>query len=529
MPGKRTSKQPVYVPQAADSPFSDFLSKNRNPSLKERNTIQELLAEKTAHLAHLNSKVPKRRTGKKIPRRLRAELEQTRRFIKFHQALIAPWRRLPVEIMAEIFLFTLDVTSLNDGEDDYWNDDRGSTLLLCKICRTWREIAISTPALWNVLSLTLHNIPRPLDWISTWLDRSRSFPVYLQVFWGNGALSDVINPVLSLFESHLHHAAGLWIDGLDIENPELVDASYPLGTFPGPSQLLHAPLLTTVGADLPPGSTWDWIRTACCASPRLTCLTTSKFSIDWFPITNLTKLHFIDPLSMFDALQILERAPGLQDISFDVDGPSAISPTGKVLVMGAVSRLEITSTDHLGEFLEQIEMPGLEELGIHQIVNWPEAEFRSFLARSSCVLRVLDFYVVQIAEDQVIACLQQKACNMLEGLVVSECLPPANALLEHLTYREHPFPNPHLKWIELLNLQSTDGLFSAFAESRVVLRDGGLPSGVPAPTRLGKLRFSFFEGTIVSEEISHRNDCERLRKLDDAYPELDLIWPGTDD
>ncbi|KAJ7718128.1 hypothetical protein DFH07DRAFT_336872 [Mycena maculata] len=521
MPAKRTLKQSVSTPTAADSPFFDFLEKGRVPSLQERKTIREILADKMSHLASLNSKVPKRRTGKKIPRQLRAELDHTRRFIKFHQALIAPWRRLPIELIAEIFRFTLEVTNQDDNADDYWNDDRPSTLRLCRICRTWRAIAVSTPALWNVLSISLHSVSHPIEWISTWLDRSRSFPLYLQLFWGNKSLPEVINPVLSIFETHLYHTAGLWIDGLDVEDPDLVTNAYPKGTFP-PTQSLHAPLLTTVGSDLPPDSKWDWISTACRASPRLTRLTVSKFSIDWFPITNLTKMHIIDPVSMSDVLQILEHAPSLQDISFDVGGPATTCSSGKVLVMAAVSRLEITSTDHLGDFLEQIELPALKEIGIHQIANWPDAAFRSFISRSSCILKILEFYDVEISENQIIGCLQDKVCNMLEGLVVSECDPPALGLLQHLTYRQHPFPNPHLTSIVLANLQAPDGFLAALVESRMSPPVTELPANAPTPARLARMRFSFIEGP---GSVTHINDWSQLQDLYKAYPELELIWP----
>ncbi|KAJ7465300.1 hypothetical protein FB451DRAFT_434089 [Mycena latifolia] len=528
MPDRRKSTKPVVSVDPAESPFSGFLETDRVPSLQERKTIQELLAEKTAHLAHLNSKVPKRRTGKKMPRQLRIQLDRTRRFVRYHQALIAPIRRLPVELMSEVFLLTL-VDIGDDGVGSlYWDDDREGTLLLCKVCRTWREIAISTPALWNILSVVLHSSLRPLDWISTWLERSRSFPLYVQVFWGDKTPPDAINPVISLFASHLHHITALWIDGLDIEDLELVNETYPRATFP-PVQSLHAPLLSVLGADLPPGSAWDWIRAACQASPRLASLTTSQFSIDWFPVINLTKLHFIDPVSMTTLLQVLEQAPGLQDISVDIKGPSVTSSTGSVLVMGSVARVEITSADdQLGPFMEQVALPRLTDLSIHQIAVWPDAEFQSFISRSSCALRALDFYDVDINEDQIITCLRQKACSALESMVISECIPPVNDLLQYLTYRENQFPNPLLKAIELGSVLANDGFLSAFAESRV-RPVAELPPGVSAPGRLDKLRVSFIEGRDMAVAESHKADYARLGELQSAWPQFELEWPEPDE
>ncbi|KAJ7202818.1 hypothetical protein GGX14DRAFT_652980 [Mycena pura] len=537
--------------RVAEYPFSHLLHSDSDklPSLQEKKVIQELLAQQKAHLSQLNSKVPRRRTGKKIPRQLRADLDRTRRFIRVHQVLIAPWRWLPVEIMSEIFLFTL---SPRESEDtDSWNDDRRGTLLLCKICRTWRNITISTPALWNVLSLNLHAVEhRVIDLVSTWLDRSRSFPVYLQVFWDHTAFSAVVNSVISTFALHLHHTAGLWIDGLDMDDPEFALLS-PKPTFP-PVESPRAPFLATLSVDLPPGSNWDWIHSICRAAPYLAHLTTPQFSAaDWFPLTNLISVHFILPITIFDVLQLLEHAPGLKDVSVDVTGPAVASPTRPPLVLHALSQLEVTSHQHFGQFLDQITVPHLEKLWVHQIVDWPAPEFQAFLSRSSCVLRALDFADVEISEDNIIACLKHKACSRLEALAVTDCDPPASALLQYLTYRapaapgvgaDHcsdPNPNPHLEEIELGNILAVDGFLSSLVRSRLTPSApvavgpeshplSPAPEPAPAPARLGSLRFSFVEGT-ASSQVTHARDWADLRELEWCFPEFKLIWPQQDE
>jgi hypothetical protein len=126
-----------------------------------------------------------------------------------------------VEITSKIFVFTLKTRrrepkpSHYDEGDPTWIDDRAGTLLLCKICSAWRAIAMSTPALWNTLYLSADDVEwRPLDWVSTWLDRSKCFPVYLQLFWNHKTLPDVINSLMSVaVVSHLHHIAELEIEG----------------------------------------------------------------------------------------------------------------------------------------------------------------------------------------------------------------------------------------------------------------------------------------------------------------------------
>ncbi|KAJ7175401.1 hypothetical protein C8R46DRAFT_1078742 [Mycena filopes] len=514
----------------SDSPFLALWEQGRVPLLEERHIIEELLEQKSTQLAELNARVrriPKRSgaTTKKLPRALRVDLEETRRIIKFHRALLAPWRCLPVEIMGEIFLSTLanqhgDKNSAD--EHDQWNDDRTGTLLLCKICREWRRIAITTPSLWNVLSLTLQR--NPLDWLSTWLDRSRAFPLYLQVFWDDRALPEVINTALSVFHPHLHHTATLWLDGMDLDDLSLVVDSYPTATFPH-ADSFHAPLLSVVGADLPPNSAWDWIRGACQASPCLTKLTLAKFDLDWFPVENLTKIHLIEAVSMSTVFQVLERAPGLQQISFDIEGPCVTPSGGSVLVLPSMSSTEVTSREHLAPFLDQISCPGLANIAIHQIEQWPVAEFQSFLSRSACKIKSFNLYDVRISENHVIECLTQSALTDLQILSIAECRPPVGrALLQHLTYDAHPFPCPHLTSIGLSDISAADGLFATLVESRfsALLT---VPPDVAAPARLEKVDFAFQGGTFMAR-FSHKQDWSRLEALDGDDSELEIRWPA---
>ncbi|KAF8211916.1 hypothetical protein K438DRAFT_1218761 [Mycena galopus ATCC 62051] len=434
MPPKQMPKHP-----AADSPFSVLFEQNRVPSPEETKTIQELLVEKTNHLAHLNSQVPKRRRGKKlkISRELRTDLEYTRRFIKLHRALISPWRRLPVEILSDIFLLTLEARNID--EDDVWMDDREGTLLLCQICSAWRAVALRTPALWNTLSIYASDLFCPLDWVSTWLDRSRSSPVSLQLLWDSLLVfPDVLNSVMSIFASHLHHTAELAIDGVQVFGLKIFDEhdeEYPKLTFRPLVEPLNAPLLSTVIAHLPQGSLRDWIHAACRASPCLTHLTTSHSSLDSFPIDNLTELNWFHPAPMSRVLQIFEHAQNLKQVDFHIDGPGVISSAKAFLGMKSISKMELCSYDHLGQFLEQAEFPSLVDLRVCFIDAWPGPELHSFLSRSSCALTTLDFSNCLISQKKIITCLRHRACNSLESLSVQECSPPAaNTLLQHLMF-----------------------------------------------------------------------------------------------
>ncbi|KAF7363699.1 hypothetical protein MSAN_01027600 [Mycena sanguinolenta] len=442
------------------------------------------------------------------------------------QALISPWRQLPVEIISKIFIFTLACRG-NIHQDDPWDDDRAGTLLLCKICSEWRAIALRTPALWNTLSISALGLARPPEWISTWLARSRSSPVFLQLLWDSETLRDAINSVMSIFASHLHHTAELEINGIYFLDERLMENHAEL-TFNLSGESLNAPLLSSVYVCLPEGSVWDWIHAACRASPCLTHLTTSHPSLDLFPLANLTEFTWIHEAPMSQVFKIFESAPNLRYLDINVAGPVVPSSARSRLTMQSITKLEIASYEHLGEFLEQTEFPSLVNLGICFVNTWLGPPFLSFLSRSSCALTALAFHECVISSAEVISCLQHSACKMLESFSLDECSPEdVDILLQYLTYQgpEH-FPScSNLRTIYLYGISSTDGLLSTMVSSRC---SSTLSSGPPEPARLTEIWFSFAD--VLTQKTDHPDDWKRLQEIEMMKKlKLKIGWPVIDD
>ncbi|KAJ6502248.1 hypothetical protein C8R45DRAFT_975887 [Mycena sanguinolenta] len=526
------------VLKSADSPFVGLFEQNRIPSIEERETIQDMLAEKTAHLARINSQLLEQH---KISRELRAELTHTCRWVDFHRALVAPWRQLPVEIISEIFVFSLEARVDTGEDEERWVDDRAGTLLLCNICSIWRSIALGTPALWDTLSISSASLDpgRPLEWVSTWLARSRSSPVHLQLLWDSQASAGIVNQIASVFISHLHHTAELVIDGLCVFGRQIMDdgdEKYPRLTLQQSVDSLNAPLLSNVVVHLPQGSEWDWIHTACHASPCLSHLTTSRPSLDVFPVTNLTELNWIHPVSMSQAFQVFEDAPNLRHVDINVEGPVVPSSNKSRSTMKSLTKVEITSYDHLGEFLEQAEFPSVVDLRVCYADAWPAATFHSFLSRSSCALTALTFHGCIISPTEIVACLQHRACNTLESLCVQECIPgDDDVLLRHLKYQgpEHPpCSHPNLRMIKLHDISSTDGVLAEMVGSRTYTTLASRADLMElvhkmAPARLCEVWFSFVNADTQKED--HQKDWKQLRQIEEMpWSKLKIGWPITD-
>ncbi|KAJ7070044.1 hypothetical protein C8F01DRAFT_1115093 [Mycena amicta] len=534
------------------------------PSHHEKTIVQQIIAEKKAHLATLNAKVPRRNSGKKIPRKLRLELETTRYFIKAHQAVIAPWRRLPVELMAEIFVLTLAPMARHEMEDmevvwDEWMDDREGTLLLGRVCRRWRQIQLSTPNLWSVLSIFI--VPGPgtdnvsdqeaegqLEWVSTWLERSRGTPLHLQIFWDpTSSCKRAVDFVLSIFAGHLHHIAGLCIDGAVTAGAfSLVEANIKTrAAFPPIRAELQAPLLRILGVDLPTGNDWSWVRSVASNAPHLTGLTISDIAVSgWYPMgpSALTSLDLLFSVLIADVLPLIEQIPTLRHLALTLLGPS---PTDtKVTTSTSLVRLDLSTDtpETLDAFLSSLRLPALHTMLVRHVYRTPEAWwpqlFPRFFTRSQCALVTLNFLDVEVNEEEIIACLEHKACEGLALLVVVDCEPPADRLLKHLKYvleeDSVPEPNPDqpvaesggvfnnkcLRDIRLRNILSTDGLLAELAASRLQIPAQFHARPEPPrdiPTQLMNLRVRFVDG-----QESHALDSAKLKELQGNFPSFSL-------
>ncbi|PPR02886.1 hypothetical protein CVT24_002307 [Panaeolus cyanescens] len=96
---------------------------------------------------------------------------------------------LPPEILATIFhtyMFWEDESDLIDPELEgmisvFKPNPRSAPLLFCNVCSYWREVSISTPALWS--AIVIHDLCYP-ETISVWLERSQAHPLSLFVSLG---------------------------------------------------------------------------------------------------------------------------------------------------------------------------------------------------------------------------------------------------------------------------------------------------------------------------------------------------------
>lgn len=86
-----------------------------------------------------------------------------------------PASTLPFEIISEIFSDCLqDVHTVPDKSE--------VSLLLGRICKDWREVALTTPKLWSALSVHRTDRVGIVHPANLWLSRARGYPLIIQAY-----------------------------------------------------------------------------------------------------------------------------------------------------------------------------------------------------------------------------------------------------------------------------------------------------------------------------------------------------------
>ncbi|KAJ7785657.1 hypothetical protein B0H16DRAFT_1247991, partial [Mycena metata] len=126
------------------SPFTSRLGTNYCPLDEEVLEIQRLLVEPLSRLKGIDDKIAELQ---KTIDELTQERDSVSTYVETHKALLSPLRRLPLDIIQEIFIACLPT---------HRNCVMSAVevpVLLGRICSSWRALSLSTPRLWARLHI----------------------------------------------------------------------------------------------------------------------------------------------------------------------------------------------------------------------------------------------------------------------------------------------------------------------------------------------------------------------------------------
>ncbi|KAJ7196790.1 hypothetical protein GGX14DRAFT_306247, partial [Mycena pura] len=123
------------------SPCPELLITNSVPSDFQANEIHTLILDTDAEISALGDELTRVRRALD---RLELQHAGLSDFVKSHRAVVSIVRRLPTDILGEIFSHYLDASY------SYYTPSGSPTRLLhlVGVCDRWRKIALASPLLW---------------------------------------------------------------------------------------------------------------------------------------------------------------------------------------------------------------------------------------------------------------------------------------------------------------------------------------------------------------------------------------------
>jgi hypothetical protein len=121
-----------------------LLNTNEPPEDPERIFTDSVISNTETRLVWLDDEIPKLREKLK---QLEYERVSLLRYVSCNKAVLAPLRRMPPEVLGEIFSWTLP--TIADALNASRFDMAQSPWLLNQISSRWRAVSLSIPSLWS--------------------------------------------------------------------------------------------------------------------------------------------------------------------------------------------------------------------------------------------------------------------------------------------------------------------------------------------------------------------------------------------
>ncbi|KAJ7754488.1 hypothetical protein B0H16DRAFT_746274 [Mycena metata] len=386
-------------------------------------------------------------------------------------------------------------------------------LLLCGVCIFWRAIALTTPQLWERLSICIgressDKAQPSQQLIKTWIARSGARPLTLVLKdLGLRSSVDIANNVLRIFLPHIHRWQSITFL---LPNYPLPSALIGLGRLCDASQLQIANL--EFGAD-PGFQTAGTPQVAglaglLTASSQLHTLyyrndpcTLRFLDISWAHLTVIDLVPVWSPMSQI--IDIMQKAPKLRSLSVFIAETCNVA---RPLLLPDLVILWIGSEVDLGPLFEQLTLPSLSNVNVFcgNTVP-PQTDVINCVARSGCSLQIAIFKSLRISKAHLLTFLRLSPALLLFEFSDGGAATITDDILELLTAGTTSYLCPDLRIIRFLesSVSSTDGLLADMVVSR---RAKG------SPPSLSCLVVDFSDADLPT----HAADIRRLKGLEEA-------------
>ncbi|KIM43897.1 hypothetical protein M413DRAFT_370929 [Hebeloma cylindrosporum] len=408
--------------------------------------------------------------------------------IQGYRGLISPARRLPVDVLQEVFLHTLP-TSHNAVIDP-----QQCPILLTRICRGWRSIALSTPQLWSSIHIPVPHITRrqinqwgPINFlnlpeefkmstlsslknyatiISNWLGRSGASPLSITLHDAQSfsvpkehyeIIIDSFLPFANLWKNLILDTYSLFLGPI----AELTASDVPILE----SLALHDLTSDTIDPDSHPIL---WKRSGLVRAPSLKRIdytpvrdNLNDFSLKWGQLTDIKlwndQSHWGHPNihgTLSNLVLILSLCPRLINFHAEI----RLLPDSAVAVPSSISSLSLPNLQKLVYYdagvdcrplFELLDVPSLLHLKFFPYDHSSQTVLPTFLPHVASTLLSLSTYIAFFVDPNHFPALTQ--CQKLTSIIIPESVsvgrdpwaPPTVQILKDILLDNMTLPSGH--------------------------------------------------------------------------------------
>ncbi|KAJ6530794.1 hypothetical protein DFH09DRAFT_1044749 [Mycena vulgaris] len=352
-----------------------LLKTNEPPEGSEMTFIQSVISTSGARLAFLETEISQLRD-----RLERLEEEQTSlsRYRAQNQAILSPLRRMPPEVLVEIFSWT--VPSVRDRRARCRFHMMDGPWALTHVSGLWRSVAVSTPSLWSLLVIVwMPTSAYSLPLVKLQLQRARTIKLH---FLGHEAVHS--RSQIEMFQ-FLAGWSSCWEEFRLRLTPDLLPFLTELRD--------RVPSLRRLLIQDPSGiQTGDALRTIDCFRTAQSLVDAGMYSLSrtlpiLLPAHQLTYYYLSGAWNMHHSILklALNLVQARVDVKFD-EGPWP--PFSQVVALLHLRQLYVSRVD----ILTYLRAPALQEITIQHTLNDDPTLLRhleAFIGRSGCTLRRL--------------------------------------------------------------------------------------------------------------------------------------------
>lgn len=383
----------VRLPDAPSSYWSDLLGTQALPTPQQITDIKEVISDSSKDVDTLTIDIDR---INELCSQLVDRRSKLLRKVDEHQALLAPIRRLPTEVLGLIFVQCLHAGIKTAGIPKI--NSFNTPFFLSGICRRWREVVLATPQIWAQIWVSQagkHSAHRA----KVYLERSGTVPISLTFI---NHLETLGTRSRELIGSLLPSSAR-WQDlKLDMFSEPSMDVFEQFSKVKG--NLPHLQSLE-VGARHLPTDMDRFHIDLCEVAPQLRSVhldspfMPANLTLPWAQLTNL----FLRNPPIEVCLSTLQSCPNLVFCRFtDLRNPTntPLTPISHKQLSYLV--VEAREGVQIADLLSFLTLPALRILKL--VDERGEAvlgatEVRGLLSRSSCTIQSLNWNIKSTVDD----------------------------------------------------------------------------------------------------------------------------------